>query len=101
MKRSVLILSALALFAAGTVAYFTAEGQAHTVSTTGGVDIAVQEWEDEDKTQPFENLTGVMPGTTVTKIAEVKNTGAQTLGCGCRSPRPSSGTTSFTPMTVW
>lgn len=80
MKRRVLILSALAmlaaLFAAGTIAYFTAEGQAHNVITTGGVDIAVQEWADEDKTQPFEDLTGVMPGTTVTKIAEVKNTGA-------------------------
>ena len=47
MKRRVLILSALAmlaaLFAAGTIAYFTAEGQAHNVITTGGVDIAVQE----------------------------------------------------------
>ena len=80
MKRRVLILSALALlaalFAAGTIAYFTAEGQAHNVITTGGVDIAVQEWADEDKTQPFQDPTGVMPGTTVTKIAEVKNTGA-------------------------
>ena len=80
MKRRALILSALALlaalFAAGTIAYFTAEGQAHNVITTGGVDIAVQEWADEDKTQPFQDPTGVMPGTTVTKIAEVKNTGA-------------------------
>ena len=79
MKRRALILSALALlaalFAAGTIAYFTAEGQAHNVITTGGVDIAVQEWADEDKTQPFQDPTGVMPGTTVTKIAEVRNTG--------------------------
>ena len=70
MKRRALILSALALlaalFAAGTIAYFTAEGQAHNVITTGGVDIAVQEWADEDKTQPFQDPTGVMPGTTVT-----------------------------------
>ncbi len=80
MKRRVLILSALAMLvalcAAGSLAYFTAEGRAHNVITTGGVDIAVQEWADEDKTQPFEDVTGVMPGTTVTKIAEVKNTGA-------------------------
>ena len=35
----------------------------------------MQEWADEAKTEPFENVTGVMPGTDVTKIAEVKNTG--------------------------
>ena len=80
MKRKVLILSALAMLvalcAAGTLAYFTAEGRAHNVITTGGVGIAVQEWADEDKTQPFEDVTGIMPGVTVTKIAEIKNTGA-------------------------
>ena len=36
----------------------------------------MQEWADDEKTKPFENLSGVMPNTTVTKIAEVKNTGA-------------------------
>ena len=60
----------------GTLAYFTAEGKAHNVITTGGVEIAVQEWADEEKTKPFEDLTGIMPGMTVTKIAEIKNTGA-------------------------
>ena len=80
MKRKLLILSVLAIclamLAAGTRAYFTAEDTAHNVITSGGVEIAVQEWADEDKTKPFENLSGVMPNTTVTKIAEVKNTGA-------------------------
>lgn len=80
MKRKILILSVLAIciatFAAGTIAFFTAEGKAHNVITTGGVEIAVQEWADEEKTKPFEDLTGVMPNTTVTKIAEIKNTGA-------------------------
>ena len=80
MKRKLLILSVLAIclatLAAGTVAFFTAEGKAHNVITTGGVEIAVQEWADEAKTAPFEDLTGVMPNTTVTKIAEIKNTGA-------------------------
>lgn len=80
MKRKILILSVLAIciatLAVGTLAYFTAEGRAHNVITTGGVKIAVQEWADEGKTKPFENLSGVMPNTTVTKIAEVKNTGA-------------------------
>lgn len=80
MKRKLLILSVLAIciatLAAGTLAYFTSEGKAHNVITTGGVEIAVQEWADEEKTKPFEDLTGIMPGMTVTKIAEIKNTGA-------------------------
>ena len=80
MKRKLLILSVLAIcvaiLAAGSLAYFTSEGKAHNVITTGGVEIAVQEWADEGRTTPFEDLTGVMPDTTVTKIAEIKNTGA-------------------------
>ena len=80
MKRKLLILSVLAIcvaiVAAGTLAYFTAEDTAHNVITSGGVDIELKEWADEEKTKPFENLSGVMPNTTVTKIAEVKNTGA-------------------------
>ena len=80
MKRKLLILSVLAIcvatLAASTLAYFTAEGKTHNVITTGGVDIEVQEWADKEKTKPFENLTGVMPGTSATKIVEVKNTGA-------------------------
>ena len=80
MKRKLLILSVLAIciatLAAGTLAYFTSEGKAHNVLTTGGVEIAVQEWADEDKQTPFEDLKGIMPGMTVTKIAEIKNTGA-------------------------
>ena len=79
MKRKFLILSVLALcfslFAAETIAYFTADSKAHNVITTGGVQIAVQEWADEERTMPFEDVTGVMPETTVTKIAEVRNTG--------------------------
>ena len=80
MKRKLLILSVLAIciatLAAGTLAYFTSEGKAHNVITTGGVEIAVQEWADENKQTPFEDLEGIMPGMTVTKIAEIKNTGA-------------------------
>jgi predicted ribosomally synthesized peptide with SipW-like signal peptide len=80
MKRKLLILSVLALciatLAAGTLAYFTSEGKAHNVITTGSVEITVQEWADEDKQTPFEDLEGIMPGVTVTKIAEIKNTGA-------------------------
>lgn len=80
MKRKLLILSVLAIciatVAAGSLAFFTSEGKAHNVITTGGVEIAISEWADEERTVPFEDLTGAMPGATVTKIAEVKNTGA-------------------------
>ena len=79
MKRKILCLSVLAIMlailAAGSLAYFTAEGRARNVITTGSVEIELNEWSDENKTQPFENLEGVMPGMTVTKIAEIKNTG--------------------------
>ena len=61
--------------AAGTLAYFTDTGTAHNVITTGNVDIELNEWADEACTQPFQDKTGVMPGTKVTKIVEVKNTG--------------------------
>lgn len=80
MKRKLLLISILAICvaiaAAGTIAYYNAEDTAHNVITTGGVSIALQEWADQDRETPFENLNGIMPGKTVTKIAEVKNTGA-------------------------
>lgn len=79
MKRKLLMLSVFAIcvavLAAGSLAYFTSEDTAHNVITTGGVSIAVQEWADKERTTPFEDVTGVMPGTAVTKIAEVVNTG--------------------------
>lgn len=65
----------VATLASTTLAYFTAENTAHNVITTSGVEIEIQEWADEDKTKKFEDLSGVMPGATETKIAEVKNTG--------------------------
>ena len=77
MKRKLLILAiCVAIVAAGTLAYFTAEDTAHNVITSGGVDIELKEWADEAKQTPFEDVTGIMPGVTVTKIAEIKNTGA-------------------------
>ena len=80
MKRKLLIVSVvaicIAILAAGSLAYFTAEGTAHNVITTGGVEIELKEWADAEREKPFENMTGVMPGTKVTKIVEVKNTGA-------------------------
>lgn len=79
MKRKLLILSVLvicvATLAAGSLAYFNAEDTAHNVITTGGITIEIQEWADEDRQTPFEDLDGIMPDTSVTKVAEVKNTG--------------------------
>ena len=79
MKRKLLIVSVLAILvavaAAGTLAYFTDTGTAHNVITTGNVEIELNEWADETRTQHFQDKTGVMPGTKVTKIVEVKNTG--------------------------
>ena len=80
MKRKLLLLSVMviciAIAAVGTLAFFNTDAIAHNVITTGGVDIELHEYADAEKTQPFEDLSGVMPGMTVTKIAEVENTGA-------------------------
>ena len=79
MKKKILFLTAvlvcLSIAMTGTLAYFTADDVAHNVITTGKVNIALQEWADEDQTVPFENLEGVMPGNEITKIAIVENTG--------------------------
>lgn len=81
MKRKILILSVLAIciatLAAGTLAYFTSEGKAHNVITTGGIDIILN-----DKTYgendglvdfPRNGIFGVMPGVDVDKLVDVTN----------------------------
>lgn len=82
MKRKILILSVLAILiailAAGSLAYYTADTKAHNVITTGDVAIRLNEWADEARTEKFESPVGVMPGTEVTKIVEVENTGTGT-----------------------
>lgn len=72
-----LLLGFLSLISYGTIAFFTSENIAHNVITTGNIDIELLEWADNEKTVPFpvEGIDGVMPGGTVTKIVEVKNTG--------------------------
>lgn len=82
MKRRIFITAVivicLSLLAYGTLAYFTAEDIAHNVITSGAIHIKLLEWKDEAKTTPFpeEGIHGVMPGTDITKIVEVKNTGS-------------------------
>lgn len=80
MKKKLLFIAAvvicLSLVAGGTWAYYTAENTAHNVITSGNVDIALQEWGNEEKTEAFKDLDGIMPGQAATKIVEVKNTGS-------------------------
>lgn len=81
MKRKLftcaLIVICLSILAYGTLAFFTAQATAHNVITSGGVAIDLLEWADADKTIPFPSdaVSGVMPGTDVTKIVEVRNSG--------------------------
>ncbi len=74
----VLILAALSVY--GTLAYFTAQGTARNAVTTGDIKIALEErmlTRTVEKTVPFENQLGVMPGSDVSKIVTVSNTGGQ------------------------
>ncbi len=79
MKRKILLAAVavicLSLLGVGTLAYFTSDGTAHNVITTGGVDIELIETTDDGKPFPSEGVTGVMPGESVTKRVTVKNTG--------------------------
>ena len=73
-----LILCLIAVGATGTAAYFSAETRAHNVITSGGVDLEIHEWADDDKTEEFpeDGVDNVVPATSVTKIVEIENTGS-------------------------
>lgn len=68
-----------AMMGTGTLAYFAVDGTARNVITTGGIDIdLIEKMEQADGTLvdfPEDGVTGIMPGTTVSKIVSVKNTG--------------------------
>lgn len=78
MKKRILAVAVLvicvAIAATGSLAYFTATGTARNVITSGGIDIQIVETTDTGR--PFVDLTGVMPGATVSKIVKVENTGS-------------------------
>jgi len=83
MKKKILILAMGAIFiailASGTVAFFTADDQAHNIITTGAVDISIEEWQataDGLVPYPQDKPIHVMPATTVSKIVTVRNTDA-------------------------
>lgn len=83
MKKKLLVLAAAALSltvaVSGTLAYFTDSGTAHNIITTGGVDIVLVETTDKKGEDgnflPFRDVSGVMPGATVSKIVQVENVG--------------------------
>lgn len=84
MKRRIpaiaLVLALLVIAASAyvTLAYFTADDQVTNVITAGNVKIELCEMmttENGDALVPFEDVSGVMPGTEVSKIVTVKNTG--------------------------
>ncbi len=84
MKKKILLVAAafvcVAITASGTMAYFTSEDTAHNVITSGSVNIEVVEKTRRDDGVlvdfPEEGITGVMPGTDVSKLVSVENTGA-------------------------
>lgn len=85
MKKKItvisLIVAMVAVLALGTAAYFTAEGTATNVITAGSVKIALHETavkEPGAEPVPFEDVSGVMPGSVVSKIVTVENTGSGT-----------------------
>lgn len=83
MKRKILFLSLLAICiaiaAAGTLAYFTAEGRAQNVITTGSINITVVEQQrgDDDAlvAYPSDPITNVMPGMEISKVVTIQNDG--------------------------
>ena len=83
MKKRILsialLMIGLSIVASGTNAFYTAEETSHNVITTGNIDIELIELmeTEEGEVIPFENVDGVMPGRTVSKIVIVKNTGSQ------------------------
>ncbi len=80
MKKKIIALSLavilLSTLGAGTLAYFTSEDVAHNVITSSGVKIdLVEKMLDENKNLvDFQNnQSGLMPGTTASKIVFVRN----------------------------
>lgn len=83
MKKRLLAAAVIAICtsmaAYGTLAYFTYEDTATNVITAGDVQIDLEEWSrtPDGSLVPFKDIDDVLPGTDVSKIVQVKNTGGQ------------------------
>ena len=70
------VIAALAIVTTGSLALFTAEGTATNVITTGGIALSLVEQAEKDgELVPFEDVVGVLPGQSVSKIVSVNNDG--------------------------
>lgn len=83
MKKRIFALAVvmicLSILASTTLAYFTDNAMARNVITSGGVDIAIEEWQKTPNgwiPYPGQPIT-VMPATSVSKIVTVRNRDAQ------------------------
>ena len=79
-KKQKIILAAvlmicMAICAAGTLAYFTAEETAYNVITTGILSMDLVEETTGGEPWPEDGISGVMPGMDVDKIPYVENDG--------------------------
>ena len=71
-----LLVCCLAIIGYSTVAYYTTEGTARNVITSGKVSVKVEEWHDvggELIAYPYAEGLDVMPGNVISKIVTVKN----------------------------
>ena len=78
MKRKIFALAVIVIYVSlvawGTYAYYTVENIAHNIITSGGVDIAIEEWQQTDEglaEYPNEPIY-ILPGKTVSKIVKFK-----------------------------
>ena len=60
----------------GTTAYYTTQGTARNVITSGNIRVDLQEWGDLAMTEPFENPEGIVPDDVVTKVVTARNIGS-------------------------
>lgn len=83
MKKKIaslaVVVICICLAAGSTIAYFTAEDTAHNIITTGGIGITIVEKTVGDNGTvtdfPVAGMQGIMPGSKVSKIVTVANSG--------------------------
>ena len=75
MKKKMLSLALMTIFislmALGSAAYFTVEGRATNIITTGTVDMELEEMQlvgEEEVPYPEDTITGILPSQKVSKI---------------------------------
>ena len=79
IKKRVALIAAIvcciAMVAAGSLAYFTAQETAKNVITTGALKMALHDETTDGKPFPEDGISGVVPATTVDKKVYVENVG--------------------------